>query len=328
LGTLRKQNILPGTGGIVFFGTYKNSGAELKRNITLQKSNMASRYEVEVKISSGRDLKNVNWRHGPIRPYAVVWVDPKNKSSSRVDEQGDTCPHWDDSLVIPLPGPVDDYSSLYIDIVHAGSEEGTKPLIGSARLKLTEVLDDVGFGERAQRTLQLKRPSGRPHGKVEVKVEIRQPRYHAPDPYYAPPYGVPPPSASRSVEYAPPPPTYGNPYAAPPQPHDPYYSAAPPAGYPYSGYNAQAQAQAPYGQPSYGQAPYGQPSYGQEEKKKSSKFGMGTGLAVGAVGGVLGGLAIAEGVDYVEDKIADDAADKVEDRLEDDDDGGYDGDDY
>jgi hypothetical protein len=45
------------------------------------------------------------------------------------------------------------------------------------------------------------------------------------------------------------------------------------------------------------------PSYGQEEKQKSSKFGMGTGLAAGAVGGLLGGLAIAEGVDYVEDKI-------------------------
>lgn len=296
---------------------------------------MASRYEVEVKISSARDLKNVNWRHGPTRPYAVVWVDPKNKSSTKVDEESDTSPHWDETLVIPLPGAVDDYSSLYIDIVHAGSDEGTKALIGSARLKLTDVLDDVGFGQRAQRTLQLKRPSGRPHGKVEVKVEIRQPRYRAPDPYYAPPYGVPPSSASRSVEYAPPPPTYGNPYAAPPR--DPYYSAAPPAGYPYSGYSAPAQApapapepygqqnygQAPYGQQSYGQAPYGQPSYGQEEKKKSSKFGLGTGLAVGAVAGVLGGLAIGEGIEYVEDKISDEAAEKVED-----DDGGYDDDDY
>lgn len=313
--TLTEQNILSGAGDIVVFWTYKNSSAELQRNIALSEIKMASRYEVEVKISSARDLKNVNWRHGPIRPYAVVWVDSKNKSSTRVDEGGDTCPHWDDTLVIPLPGSVDDYSYLYIDIVHAGSEESTKPLIGSARLKLTDVLDDVGFGERAQRTLQLKRPSGRPHGKIEVKVEIRQPRYRAPDPYYAPPYGVPPPSASRSAEYAPPPPTYGNPYAAPP--HDPYYSAAPPAGYSYSGYNAQAPAP----------APYGQPSYGQEQKQKSSKFGMGTGLAVGAVGGLLGGLAIAEGVDYVEDKIADEAADRVEDRLEDDD-AGYDGDDF
>ena len=295
---------------------------------------MASRYEVEVKLSSARDLKNVNWRHGPNRPYAVVWVDPKNKCSTKVDEGGDTFPNWDETIVIPLPGPIDEYSTLYIDIVHAGSEDNIKPLIGSARLKLTEVLDEVGFGGRAQRSLQLKRPSGRPHGKVEVKVEIREPRYRAPDPYYAPPYGA----GSRSRDYSAPP-AYGNPYAAPPQPQNPYYSAAPPAGYGYSGYNAPAPAPAPYSQPSYGQQNYGQPNYGQpsygqaqygqqpEEKKKSKFGGMGTGLAVGAVAGVLGGLAIAEGVDYVEDKIEDNVTERVEDNL-DDDDGGYDGDDF
>ncbi|KAB1204862.1 hypothetical protein CJ030_MR7G015293 [Morella rubra] len=290
---------------------------------------MSSRFEVEVKVLSARDLKNVNWRHGPLRPYAVVWVDPNKKSSTRIDDQGDTCPHWDETLVISVPGSIEEYSTLYIDIVHAGhaEEDVSKPLVGSARLKLTEVLDDAGFGERAQRSLQLKRPSGRPHGKVDVKVEIRQPRYRAADPYYAPPYGVPPPSGSRSLDYSAPP-AYGNPYASPPQ--DPYYTAPPPAGYPpYGGYNAPAPA--PYGQPSYGQAPYGG-EYGHVEEQKKSKFGMGTGLAVGAVGGLLGGLAIAEGADYVEDKIADDAADKVEDRLEDerfeDDDAGYNGDDF
>lgn len=291
---------------------------------------MASRYEVEVKFSSARDLKNVNWRHGPNRPYAVVWVDPKNKCSTKVDEGGDTCPNWDETLVLPIPGQIDDYSTLYIDIVHAGSEDGTKPLIGSARLKLTEVLDDVGFNGRFQRSLQVKRPSGRPHGKVEVKVEIREPRYRAPDPYYAPPYGA----GSRSRDYAAPT-AYGDPYAAPPPPRDPYYAAAPPAGYPYSGYNQPAPP-VQYSQPSYGQQNYGQPSYGQqnygqpvEEQKKSKFGGMGTGLAVGAVAGALGGIALFEGAEYVEDKIADDAAERVEENLDDDDDdGGYDDGDY
>ncbi|XP_030533104.1 protein SRC2 homolog [Rhodamnia argentea] len=274
---------------------------------------MASRYEVEVTVSSARDLKNVNWRHGPIRPYAVVWVDPSNKCSTKVDDEGDTSPIWDATLVIPLPpGPIED-KTLYIDVVHAGSEEDTKPLIGSARIKLRDVLDDAGFGDPLKRSLQLKRRSGRPHGKVEVKVCVREPRYGAPDPHRAPPYGV----QSATREYAPP--AYGNPYAAP-QPN-PYYAAAPPAGgYGYGGYNAPPQQ---YGQPSYGQAPQygygGEPAaaYGQEEKKKS-KFGgmgMGTGLAVGAVAGALGGLALAEGFDHLEDKIADDAADKVEDDI-------------
>ncbi|KAK9292199.1 hypothetical protein L1049_020161 [Liquidambar formosana] len=276
---------------------------------------MASRSEVEVTLSSAKDLKNVNWRHGPLKPYAVVWVDPKAKCTTKVDDYGDTCPEWDQTLVVPLPAPIED-SILYIDVVHAGAAEDTKPLIGSARLPLSEVVDDVGLGDRAHRTLQLKRPSGRPQGKVEVKVEVRQPRYGAPDAYYAPPYGVSQPQGSRDYAATP---AYGNPYGQP----------APPVGYQYGAYNAPPYGQSGYGQgsyvqPGYGQGSYGQSGYGQPEYKeeKKSKFGMGTGLAVGVAAGALGGLALAEGIDYAEDQIADDAAEKVEEDL------GYDADDF
>ncbi|XP_071723996.1 uncharacterized protein [Rutidosis leptorrhynchoides] len=287
--------------------------------------------EVELTITSAKDLKNVNWRHGPIRPYVVVWVDPNNKCSSRVDDEGDTCPFWDQRLVIPLPSRVNDDTILHIDVVHAGREEDTKPLIGSARLKLIEVLEEAGVGQPISRSLKLKRPSGRPHGKIDVEVMIRDPRYRGQDAYYAPPYGVSsrdyaPPYGVSSRDYAPPPPQYGAPYggAAPP----PAYAAAPPSGYPYgAGYNQQPPPPQ-YGYEGQGGYGYGQPGYGQPavvEEKKKSKFGMGTGLAVGAVGGLLGGLAISEGIDAFEDHVADEAAERVEDN----DDGNYyEGDDF
>ncbi|CAI9092270.1 OLC1v1027466C1 [Oldenlandia corymbosa var. corymbosa] len=266
---------------------------------------MGSRYEVEITITSAKDLKNVNWRHGPVKPYAVVWVDPKAKCSTRVDEEGDTNPLWNETLLIPFDSPIED-STLHVDVVHANAAEDTKPLIGSARLRLRDVVDEAGLGRPVDRKLELKRPSGRPHGKLEVRVNVREPRYRAPDPYYAPPYGVPPPG---SRDYPAPPQPYGSPYGG----YGESAYAAPPTGYPYG---APPPPQ-PYGQPSYGQPAYG--SYGQpavyEEKKKNKFGGMGTGLAVGAVAGVLGGLALAEGAEYVEDKIADDAAEKVEDDL-------------
>ncbi|KAK7330229.1 hypothetical protein VNO77_24417 [Canavalia gladiata] len=295
---------------------------------------MGSRYELELKLTSARGLKNVNWRNGPNRPYVVVWVDSSNKLSTKVDEDGDIDANWDQTLIVPLPPkPLEDLT-LHIDVVHAGSEEDTKPLIGSARLKLLDVVNDVGFGERASRTLTLKRPSGRPHGKIDVKVVIREPSYAAPGGYYAPPYGVPPPQTARDFPGAPP--AYGYQYGAPQQ--GAYYSAAPPSGYPYNappqtapygqGYPPQT---APYGQgyppqtASYGQgypqqtASYGQGSgygYAPGQDQKKSKFGgMGTGLAVGAVAGALGGIALVEGAEYLEDKIADDVAEKVEDDL-------------
>ncbi|PHT45097.1 hypothetical protein CQW23_14255 [Capsicum baccatum] len=281
---------------------------------------MESPYEVEVKITSAKDLKNVNWRYGPLKPYAVVWVDPNAKCSTKVDEEGDTSPYWNEKLVVPLNSQIED-STLYIDIVHANAEEDTKPLIGSAKIPLIEVVDDVGIGCELERTIQLKRPSGRPQGKVEVQVTVREPHYRARDAYYAPPYGVPPPSQPYN---------YGGGYGAP-------YSAPPPPPYGQGGYGQSAYGVGGYGQPatpSYGQPAYGEESYGQpgvgygyQEEKKKSKFGMGTGLAVGAVAGALGGLAIAEGIDHLEDKIAEDAAEKVEEDLADDD-GDYGGDDF
>ncbi|KAK8657218.1 hypothetical protein V6N13_035470 [Hibiscus sabdariffa] len=265
---------------------------------------MASPHEVEVTLSSAKDLKNVNWRHGPIKPYAVVWVDPSYKCSTRADEEGDTNPTWDETLTVPLRAPIDDDTTLFVDVVHAGSEEDTKPLIGSAKLKLREVLDDAGFGERYKRTLKLKRPSGRPQGKVDVEVLIRESRYRVPDPYRAPPYGVPPP-ASRD-------------YPAAPPPRYPYY-ATPPAGYPYN-------ARPPYGYDPYGVGSGGGGHYYGQEGKTSKFGGMGTGMAVGAVAGALGGLALAEGIDALEDHIADEVAERVEDDLGYDDVGG--GDDF
>ncbi|KAL0400726.1 UNVERIFIED_CONTAM: hypothetical protein Slati_4102500 [Sesamum latifolium] len=154
-------------------------------------------------------------------------------------------PYWDQKLVIPFNSPIED-STLHIDIVHANAAEDTKPLIGSAKLPLRDVVDDVGLGGRLERKLELKRPSGRPQGKLEVSVSVREPRYRAPDPYYAPPYGVPPP-ATRDY----PAPPYGNQYYGAP----PAY-AAPPSGYPAYG------APPAYGQPSYGQPAYGQGALG------------------------------------------------------------------
>ncbi|KAK7315100.1 hypothetical protein VNO77_33632 [Canavalia gladiata] len=350
-------NFIPVSNRVSQTVTTHNTKQTSQRKIKLQVT-MASRYELEVKLTTARGLKNVNWRNGANRPYVVVWVDSSNKLSTKVDEDGDIDANWDQTLVVPLPPKPFDDLTLHIDVVHAGSEEGTKPIIGSARLRLVEVINDVGLGERASRTLTLKRPSGRPQGRVDVKVVIREPSYGAQGGYYAPPYGVPPPQTGLSRDLSGAPPAYGYQYGAPQQ--GAYYSAAPPAGYPS---NAPSQT-APYGQgypqqtPSYGQGyPQQTPSYGQGypqqmasygqgpeqmgsfgqgpqqtasygqgsgsghapvEEKKKSKFGMGTGLAVGAVAGVLGGIALVEGAEYIGDKITDHMAEKVEEKVADD----------
>lgn len=138
---------------------------------------MASSNEIEIYLKSAKDLKNVNWRHGFNKPYAVIWVDPSRQVSSWVAKQ-DICAEWNQTLVIPLDGPIEE-ATLRIDIKHAG--EIYKPLIGSVEIPLREVVD-VGIGSRASRELKLKRPSGRLQGKLEIDVAVRQPRLHATEP--------------------------------------------------------------------------------------------------------------------------------------------------
>ncbi|KAJ3693073.1 hypothetical protein LUZ60_012168 [Juncus effusus] len=296
---------------------------------------MASRYEVDITIESAKNLKNVNWRNGQLKPYVVVWIDDGPKCSTKVDLDNDENPVWDEKLIVPLPPPSRlEEAKLHVDVVHANPTEGVKPLVGSAKLHLHEVLDEAGIGGKVIRSLKLKRPSGRPHGKLEVKIAVKEPRRYYDQ--YAPPYGQ---TASREYgqqygrydQYAAPPPPSGYPSAAAPPSGYPYGAPAPQPAYGSGSYGAPAPA---YGSGSYGGAPaYGSGSYGSDPyaygapqqvpvEQKKSKFGMGTGLAVGAAAGLVGGLALAEGIDYVEDKVEDNVADKVEDDLAYDDDAG------
>lgn len=298
---------------------------------------MGSRYEVEVTVGSARDLKNVNWRNGDLKPYAVVWVDSGAKCSTRVDLDGGESPTWDEKLQVPLPpsSRLDD-AVLYVDVVHANAADGVKPLVGSARLPLRDVLDDAGIGGKASRSLRLKRPSGRPHGRLDVRVAVKEPSryYDRNSPYPAPAGYAQPgtrdPYGSGGGGYYGSGSAYGSGggYGAA-QP----YAAAPPAGYPstYGSAPPPPPQPAAYGAPpaAYGAPPaaaYGGAGAVGPDGKTKSKMGMGTGLAVGAAAGVLGGLALAGGASFLENKIEDHVAEKVEENLEREDSygGGYD----
>ncbi|XBI04474.1 hypothetical protein VPH35_132771 [Triticum aestivum] len=303
---------------------------------------MGSRYEVEVTVGTARDPKNVNWRNGDLKPYAVLWIDAGARCSTRVDLDNNENPAWDEKVVVPLP-PTSRLQDavLYLDVVHANAAEGVKPLVGSARLPLRDVVDDAGVGSKASRNQKLKRPSGRPQGKLDVRVAVKEPaRYY--ESYPAPagygssqpavPYGG---GSSRDA--------YGGGYGAGAGAYG--AAAAPPSGYPgYGSTEPAPQAAASYGsapQP-YGAAPptqgagaYGSsaPAYGaaqpaqaagygttgvaldQSGGKKKKGMGMAGGLAVGAAAGVLGGLALAGGASYVEHKIEDRVTERVEEDM-------------
>jgi len=76
---------------------------------------MGSRYEVEVTVGSASNLKNVNWRNGDLRPYAVLWVDDDGpKCSTLVDPDNGEDPAWDEKVVVPVPKSVNGHVTLQV----------------------------------------------------------------------------------------------------------------------------------------------------------------------------------------------------------------------
>ncbi|XP_059628029.1 actin cytoskeleton-regulatory complex protein pan-1-like [Cornus florida] len=283
--------------------------------------------DLDITVVSAKHLKNVNWRHGDLKPYVTFRVDPEIRSTKH-DDSGSTRPVWNERFVVPLTTPLQD-SILVLEVLHFGRLDSNQNLVGSLRLPLTDLIDSDDSARLG--TYELRRPSGRPHGKIRIKLAVREkplppaPDYHiTPQPSYyystAPP---PPPSARDYSGYSPspytgslPPPPQQPPLPsqlpkmAPPPPTNGYQFGAYSDPYPgyYSGYYSQPPPPPPrpffdrqftYGGPS---APVDYTPY--DQKPKGGKMGLGTGLAVGAVAGTLGGLALDEGLKYEEDKIA------------------------
>ncbi|KVI09915.1 neural Wiskott-Aldrich syndrome protein-like [Cynara cardunculus var. scolymus] len=291
--------------------------------------------DLEITIVSAKHLKNVNWRNGDLSPYAIFWLDPDRRLATKSDDSNSTKPVWNERFLIPLPS-VSAAAVLTLEIFHSKPSDTPKPLVGTLRVPI----DDLPNPEDSTviRTFELRRPSGRPSGKIRLKLALRErplPDYQVtPQPAYyyttAPPpsYGRYPPSQPPYGTSLPPPPAVAPPAPSPPPPHPYHYGSYtdPYAGYYQGGYYSQPpppQTPRPFTdrQSSYGggggggsgsvsggpSAPVDYAQYEQKQRpgKVASGPGLGTGLAVGAVAGGLAGLALDEGSRYEEEKIAD-----------------------
>ncbi|XAR65904.1 hypothetical protein NMG60_11011901 [Bertholletia excelsa] len=168
--------------------------------------------DLDITVVSAKHLKNVNWRHGDLKPYAVFWVHPDHRHATKSDESGSTRPVWNEHFVVPLTLPLHD-SVLTLEIFHSKPSESPKPLVATLRLALKDLPDPEDLSRI--RTFELRRPSGRPQGKIRIKLAVRErppppaPDYHfTPLPSYYYSTAPPPPRDYRGY----PPPTFPIPY--------------------------------------------------------------------------------------------------------------------
>ncbi|KAK3414804.1 hypothetical protein EUGRSUZ_H00123 [Eucalyptus grandis] len=131
---------------------------------------------LEVNIISAQDLRSVS---RSMRSYAVVWVHPDRKLSTRVDTRGRRNPTWNDKFVFRVDEEFlrCDTSAVMIEIyaVHWFRDV----LVGTIRLLVSNLLPPPSRPFRHQRhigmrfvALQVRRPSGRPQGILNVGVAL------------------------------------------------------------------------------------------------------------------------------------------------------------
>ncbi|OWM63280.1 uncharacterized protein LOC116192580 [Punica granatum] len=133
---------------------------------------------LELNIISAQDLAPVT---RSMRTYAVAWVHPDRKLSTRVDASGHTNPSWNDKFVFRVDDEFleSDTSAIMIEIYAVHWFKDVQ--VGTVRVLIDNVVPILPTGRPFwhQRyvgmefvALQVRRPSGRPQGMLNIGVAV------------------------------------------------------------------------------------------------------------------------------------------------------------
>ncbi|XP_010533203.1 PREDICTED: uncharacterized protein LOC104809022 isoform X2 [Tarenaya hassleriana] len=122
---------------------------------------------LELNIISAQDLAPVA-RY--MKTYAIAWLDPERKLTTRVDNTGGTSPTWNDKFVFRL-----DEESLYDEtslvVIEIYALHWFKDIhVGTVQALVSDLVNHVSAMRFV--TLEVLRASGRPHGLLNIAVGL------------------------------------------------------------------------------------------------------------------------------------------------------------
>lgn len=124
---------------------------------------------LEINVISAQDLPRVA---KPVRAYAVGWVHPDRKLTTQVDEEGHTNPTWNEKFVFR----VDDQflnSDNAVVMIEIYAEGWLSPvLVGTVGVLVSNLLPTNRKPKPRFVPLQIRRPSGRPQGILNIGVTL------------------------------------------------------------------------------------------------------------------------------------------------------------
>ncbi|XP_042515667.1 uncharacterized protein LOC122089953 [Macadamia integrifolia] len=130
---------------------------------------------LEINVISAQDLAPLSSK---MRTYAVAWVNPTRKLSTRVDSRGHADPTWNDKFVFRVDDQFlqSDTSAVMIEIYALRCFRDV--CIGTVRVLVGNLIPNNfrtgGSTLRGMRfvALQIRRPSGRPQGILNIGVAV------------------------------------------------------------------------------------------------------------------------------------------------------------
>ncbi|KNA07808.1 hypothetical protein SOVF_168530 [Spinacia oleracea] len=126
---------------------------------------------LQINIISARDLATVS---RSMNTYVVGWVHPERKLITRVDHKGNNCPEWNDRFIFRVTPDFLSSNSSKVEIEIYSQAWLRDNLVGSVRVSIASLLPTDGPIGSTRRTvdLQIRRPSGRPQGILNVVVSV------------------------------------------------------------------------------------------------------------------------------------------------------------
>lgn len=122
--------------------------------------------QLELNIISAQDLKEINL-FGRMQTYGVAWINFEDKPKTQIDRIGGANPTWNDKLIFRVEERFlhSETSALMVEIYCVGYLRDT--LVGTVRVLISNLLKGYGskdFSGMTFSALQIRRPSGRPQG--------------------------------------------------------------------------------------------------------------------------------------------------------------------
>ncbi|CAL5194595.1 unnamed protein product [Lathyrus oleraceus] len=129
---------------------------------------------LEINVISAQDLSPVS---KSIKAYAVAWLNPERKLATQIDQTGHTDPTWNEKFVFRVDDEFLDSENSVIMIEIYSSAWLRDVLVGTVAVLVNNLIPPgTRSGNRKPKlrfvALQIRRPSGRPQGILNIGVSL------------------------------------------------------------------------------------------------------------------------------------------------------------